>query len=109
MPELKLPLITNPHSGVQTQVTFDDDGRSHVEEKQPKQLFDMCRALGEDINDRALPLAGGTQRHMRHVAEIPNAVVNELMRAGIWGDKKAVLKWLDGEGRVFKSYPGRVA
>ena len=106
---MKLPLIINPHSGVQTQVVFDDNGRAHITEQQPKQLFGMCHALGQDINERALPLAGGTQRHMRHVAEIPNAVVNELMRKGIWGDKKAVLKWLDTEGRVFKSYPGKVA
>ncbi len=109
MPELKLPLITNPHSGVQTQVTFDDSGRAHIQERQPQQLIDMCAALGQDINDRALPLAGGTQRHMRHVGEIPNHVVNDLMRRGIWGDKKAVLKWLDTEGRKYKSYPGRVS
>ena len=109
MTEMKLPLITNPHSGVQTQVTYDDAGRAHIEEKQPKQLFDACKALGKDIDERALPLAGGTQRHMRHVAEIPNAVVGELMRRGIWGDKKAVLKWLDTEGRIFKSYQGRVS
>ena len=109
MPELKLPLIKNPHSGVQTQVVFDDAGKAHIEEKQPKQLFDMCKALGADMEDRALPLAGNTQRHMRHVAEIPNAIVNELMRRGIWGDKKALLKWLDTEGRAFKSYQGRVS
>ncbi len=106
---MKLPLITNPHSGVQTQVVFDDDGKTHITEKQPKKLFDACAALGADIDDRALPLAGGTQRHYKHVAEIPNAVVNELMRRGIWGDKKAVLKWLDSEGRIFKSYQGRVS
>ncbi len=107
---MKLPLINNPHSGVQTQIIFDDRGKvASIVETQPKVISDLAIALGADIDDRALPLAGGTQRHMRHVAEIPNHVVNDLIRRGIWGDKKAVLKWLDGEGRIWKSYRGRVS
>jgi len=40
----------------------------------------------------------------QRVASIPNIVVDELMRSGRWGDRKAMRKWLnDPENKMFRT------
>jgi hypothetical protein len=47
----------------------------------------------------------------RHIASIPTEVMNQLMRDGRapTQDRQAFLKWLDGPGRIWKSYKGSVS
>lgn len=50
-----------------------------------------------------------TQRHARQVAELPTIVVNRLIREGIWGDDKAMRRWLnDPDNRDFRTGGGRL-
>lgn len=98
----------NPLSGI-TSSPILQDGKLVMREVQPGKYPAAARIASAHQNDIAKPLIGNTQRHLRHVAEIPMAVVNQLIRDGIWGDEKAFRKWLDGDGKAWKSYPGTVS
>ena len=38
------------------------------------------------------------------VATIPNIIIDKLMKAGVWGDKKAMKKWLnDPDQKAFRT------
>ena len=38
------------------------------------------------------------------VATIPNIIIDKLMKAGVWGDKKAMKKWLnDPDQKTFRT------
>jgi hypothetical protein len=66
--------------------------------------------INNQANDwRKGSLIGNTQRHAQQVAEIPMIVVHRLMRDGIWGDDKALRKWLnDRDNRAFRTSGGKV-
>tara|TARA_R110002020_G_scaffold381841_1_gene592748 strand:+ start:230 stop:538 length:309 start_codon:yes stop_codon:yes gene_type:complete len=96
-------LISN-ESGVQTAVhTEDGDGTFHVTKKQDVQpTLDYTKYLREQPVDR--------KNEVRHIAEIPPVVAAKLIRDGIMGDSKAILKWLDKpENKVFKTVEGRLS
>ncbi len=96
-------LISN-ESGVQTAVhTEDGDGTFHVTKKQDVQpTLDYTKYLREQPVDR--------KNEVRHIAEIPPVVAAKLIREGIMGDSKAILKWLDKpENKVFKTVEGRLS
>ena len=96
-------LISN-ESGVQTAVhTEDGDGTFHVTKKQDVQpTLDYTKYLREQPIDR--------KNEVRHIAEIPPVVAAKLIRDGIMGDSKAILKWLDKpENKVFKTVEGRLS
>ena len=96
-------LISN-ESGVQTAVhTEDGDGTFHITKKQDVQpTLDYTKYLTEQPVDR--------KNEVRHIAEIPPVVAAKLIRDGIMGDSKAILKWLDKpENKVFKTVEGRLS
>ena len=96
-------LISN-ESGVQTAVhTEDGDGTFHVTKKQDVQpTLDYTKYLREQPVDR--------KNEVRHIAEIPPVVAAKLIRDGIMGDSKAILKWLDKpENKVVKTVEGRLS
>lgn len=96
-------LISN-ESGVQTAIhTEDGDGTFHVTKKQDVQpTLDYTKYLREQPVDR--------KNEVRHIAEIPPVVAAKLIRDGIMGDSKAILKWLDKpENKVFKTVEGRLS
>lgn len=90
--------------GVETAVhTEDGTGRFHVTKKQNVQpTLDYTKFLREQpVNRKA---------EDRHIAEIPPVLAAKLIRDGIMGDSKAILKWLDQpENKCFKTVEGRLA
>lgn len=90
--------------GVETAVhTEDGTGRFHVTKKQNVQpTLDYTKFLREQpVNRKA---------EDRHIAEIPPVLAAKLIRDGIMGDSKAILKWLDQpENKVFKTVEGRLS
>ena len=99
----KATTILSNESGVETAVhTEDGDGTFHVTKKQDVQpTLDYTKYLREQPVDR--------KNEVRHVAEIPPVLAAKLIRDGILGDSKAILKWLDKpENKVFKTVEGRL-
>ena len=91
-------------NGVETAVhTEDGNGRFHVTKKQDVQAtLDYTKYLREQPVDR--------KSADRHIAEIPPVLAARLIRDGILGDSKRLLKWLDmPENKCFKTVEGRLA
>ena len=90
--------------GVETAVhTEDGTGKFHVTKKQNVQpTLDYTKFLREQpVNRKA---------EDRHIAEIPPVLAAKLIRDGIMGDSKAILKWLDQpENKCFKTVEGRLS
>lgn len=102
-------LSRNPMTGVETSPIFDADGKlEKIVEVQSGAYVAAAKDWAQHTQENAHPLIGHTQNHRRQIAEIPTAVVNELMRQGIWGDTPALLKWLQHEGTIFRSSPGKL-
>lgn len=102
-------MFKNPISGVKTLPIFNADGQvEKFVETQDGTRIDNAEKLARHQAEEAPSLVGNTQRHRRHVAEIPTVIVNDLMRRGIWGDDKALLRWIETEGQAFKSFAGRL-
>jgi hypothetical protein len=90
--------IVGQTSKVVTKPIFDADGNVVAyTEVQNGHQSELMRQNVRHAEDRRLPLAGHTQRHWRHVAEIPNVFVNKLMREGIWDDPERREEWLKRE------------
>ena len=90
--------------GVQTAVhTEDGTGRFHVTKKQDVQAtLDYTKFLREQPVDR--------KSEDRHIAEIPPVLAAKLIRDGILGDSKRLLKWLDmPENKCFKTVEARLS
>lgn len=48
-------------------------------------------------------------KDMKHVAEIPLAVVERMMQDGSWNDPQAIKRWLNNpDNRAFRVWHGRV-
>ena len=91
-------------NGVETEVhTEDGDGTFHITKKQNVQsTLDYTKFLREQPVNR--------KSDDRHVAEIPPVLAAKLIRDGILGDSKAILKWLDKpENKCFKTVEGRLS
>ena len=90
--------------GVETAVhTEDGDGKFHVTKKQDVQAtLDYTKYLREQpVNRKA---------DDRHIAEIPPVLAAKLIRDGVLGDSKRLLKWLDmPENKCFKTVEGRLS
>ena len=100
----KATTILSNESGVETAVhTEDGDGTFHVTKKQDVQpTLDYTKYLREQPVDR--------KNEVRHVAEIPPVLAAKLIRDGILGDSKRLLKWLDQpENKCFKTVEGRLS
>ncbi len=90
--------------GVTTAVhTEDGTGKFHITKKQNVQpTLDYTKYLREQpVNRKA---------EDRHIAEIPPVLAAKLIRDGILGDSKRLLKWLDmPENKCFKTVEGRLS
>ena len=101
------------HNGVaQTTTTplFDADGNIvAMVEEQPRSMVEQAAILAKHANENAPDLKGGTQRHIRLAAEIPNIFVNDLMRRGIWQDTDRLMQWIEEEApQEFRAYAGKL-
>jgi len=91
-------------NGVETAVhTEDGDGTFHITKKQDVQpTLDYTKYLREQPVNR--------KSEDRHIAEIPPVLAAKLIRDGILGDSKRLLKWLDKpENKCFKTVEGRLS
>ena len=104
------PVHHNPVAQTTTTPLFDANGHIvAMVEEQPRSVVEEAAILATEANENALDLKGGTQRHMRLAAEIPNVFVNDLMRRGIWGNTERLKHWIEFEcPRDFKSFAGRL-
>lgn len=102
--------IVNPFTGIEIIPEIDHDGRiEKIVERQPISGTKKAMAVQEMINWETRRARPNTQHHRKHVAEIPNVVVGELMRDGVWWDDTAMKKWLDGPGSGYKTTTGRLS
>lgn len=101
MPKLttNLGTVDGVHTAIHTE---DGDGTFHVVKTQDIQpTLDYNKYLREQPVDR--------KADDRHIADIPPVIAAQLMRDGILGDSKAILKWLDKpENKVFKTVDERL-
>lgn len=100
----------NPASQTKTTPIFDcDNNIVAMVEAQSYESVDGAALMAKIAQENALDLKGGTQRHMRLAAEIPNVFVNDLMRRGIWQDTDRLIQWIEEEApRDFKAFAGRL-
>lgn len=98
---MKRPLTRSP-KGIKTEVEFQEDGSLtglpvFTETQAVGKIADFNNAMDNHVRQSA------TKGHV-HVAEIPIAVVNQLMRDGIWQDKDRLTKWLnDPDNRAWRT------
>ena len=106
---MKRLLTSNPVTGKQTYLNQNSDGSTFIENTQ---RFDGLLKLNKQMNDDWRPgNMLGTQRHMQHIAEIPNVVYAHLIEK--FGkpseNPKAWKQWLnDNENRAFRTGGGVV-
>lgn len=95
----KRTLVDPDEPHVKTEVIALENGNiatRRSEDAEP--LCDWNKAL-QNLDDGFTP-----SRDMRRVASLPLTVVEDLMKRGIWQDKKALRKWLaDGDNRAFRT------
>jgi len=102
-------ITSNPMTGKETYLNQNSDGSTFIENTQ---RFDGLLELNKQMNDDWRPgNMLGTQRHMQHIAEIPNVVYAHLIEK--FGkpseNPKAWKQWLnDNENRAFRTGGGVV-
>jgi len=106
---MKRPLKIDTTTGIEAYLHQNSDGTTHVEQRQNfKPLMELNKQMSNDWQYGQLR---GSQRHMAHVAEIPNVLYNELVRKlGRPADNpKGWKQWLnDNENRAFRTGGGYV-
>jgi hypothetical protein len=85
-------------NGVRQRLVIEQDGGVHLESSQD--VSDIIKAAHES--------RGSYSKFERlgddvKVASIPMLVMHDLMKKGIWQDKKALWKWLNTEGQMYKT------
>ena len=86
--------------------THEQDGGLLITKKQ-----DVTAILAQAKRERdAFPEHHGYYgREMVKAATIPNVMIEELMKSGVWFDKKAMKAWMnDPDNRAFRTSKGRV-
>ena len=104
---MKRLLKHDPITGIDVFMHQNSDGSTYIEQKQN---FDNLIKLNKHMaDDWRYGQMTGTQKHMAHVAEIPNVLYNELVQKfGRPADNpKAWKRWLNSnENRVFRTGGG---
>ena len=104
---MKRLLKHDPITGTDVFMYQNSDGSTYIEQKQN---FDNLIKLNKHMaDDWRYGQMTGTQKHMAHVAEIPNVLYNELVQKfGRPADNpKAWKRWLNSnENRVFRTGGG---
>ncbi len=93
--EKRVPLTADMGANLVRTEAFTDENRIFFQSKQdvtPIQEFNHFQR-----KETAQIFNSGFQRgdHWRHAARIPNIIVDQLMKKGIWQDKKRLKKWLN--------------
>ena len=103
-------VVYDPLRGIHVEVDLDADAGDGFVVHQVQRTAGLQARNDHEANEyRAGSMIGDTQRHMLHVAEIPVAIVHDLMNRGIWRDDKAMRRWLnDPDNRCFRTGGGRV-
>ena len=102
-------LKSDAQAGQELSLNIETDGTTRVVNKQNfAPLIELNKHMANEWRPGSMT---GTQRHMAHVAEIPNVVYNELVRK--FGrpaeNPKAWKRWLnDSENRVFRTGGGYI-
>ena len=75
---MKRVLYTDPNTKKEVYLHQNNDGSTVIEQKQ---RFDTLVKLNRQMNNDYTKgnMIGNTQRHMQHVAEIPNVVYNHCL------------------------------
>ncbi|REJ67616.1 MAG: hypothetical protein DWQ28_06465 [Proteobacteria bacterium] len=107
---MKRYLYTDPRTRKEVTIDQNNDGSTVIHQEQ---RFDGLMRLNKQMNNdwRRGDLAGNTQRHMAHVAEIPNVVYNHLLEklGPIHQNQKAWKAWLnDHQNRDFRTGGGHI-
>lgn len=106
---MKRNLITDINSGKTVNWVTDTDGSQRIETRQDfGNLLKLNKHMSDDWQYGQMR---GTQKHMAHVAEIPNVVYHELVKKfGKPSDNpKAWKQWLnDSENRAFRTGGGNI-
>tara|TARA_R100000353_G_scaffold25741_1_gene21947 strand:- start:659 stop:979 length:321 start_codon:yes stop_codon:yes gene_type:complete len=106
---MKRNLISDPTTGKEINLHQESDGSSYIEQTQ---RFDNLLKINKHMaDDWKYGQMRGTQKHMAHVAEIPNILYAELVQKfGKPADNpKAWKQWLnDSENRAFRTGGGKL-
>lgn len=107
---MKRYLYTDPRTRKEVTLHQNSDGSSVIEQRQEfGDLLKINKQMAGDYQPGSM--IGNTQRHLQHVAEIPNVVYNHLLeRFGpIRENPKAWKAWLnDSENQAFRTGGGRL-
>lgn len=88
----------DPVNGVRQRLVIEQDGGVHIQSTQDvdhilkhaheeRGSYSKFEKLGDDVK----------------VASVPMLVMHDLVKKGIWQDKKALWNWLNTEGRMYKT------
>ena len=106
---MKRVLYTDPHTKKEVYMHQNNDGSTVIEQKQ---RFDTLVKLNRQMNnDYRAHATANTQRHIQHVAEIPNVVYNHLLETlgPPAQNPKGWKAWLNNsENRDFRTGGGNV-
>ena len=105
---MKRPLITDPTTGKTTYIESDADGDHIVTEQRFAPLLRINKQMNNDWQKGQMR---GTQKHIQHVAEIPNVLYHHLLKTlGKPSENPSGWKrWLnDSENRDFRTGGGNI-
>lgn len=107
---MKRVLYTDPYTKKEVYMHQNNDGSTVIEQKQRfDTLIKLNRQMNNDYSKGSM--IGNTQRHMQHVAEIPNVVYNHLIETlgTPQENPKGWKAWLnDHQNRDFRTGGGHI-
>lgn len=105
---MKKYIYTDPYNRKEVSLEYESDGTQVIRQQQNfGDLIKLNRHMSNDYS--AGNMIGNTQRHMQHVAEIPNVVYNHLLQTlgPPRENPKAWKAWLnDHQNRDFRTGGG---
>tara|TARA_R110000787_G_scaffold47413_3_gene114747 strand:+ start:113 stop:433 length:321 start_codon:yes stop_codon:yes gene_type:complete len=106
---MKRQIQFDPQAGKNIKLVEDTDGSQRIESTQN---FDTLLKINKQMsNDWRYGQMTGSQKHMQHVAEIPNVIYNELLNkfGKLSENPKAWKQWLnDNQNRDFRTGGGNI-
>jgi len=107
---MKRYLYTDPRTRKEVAMHQNSDGSTYIEHRQE---FGNVLKLNKELEAEHRPgsMRGNTQRHVQHVAEIPNVVYAHLVEkfGPMHENPKAWKRWLnDSENRAFRTGGGHI-
>jgi hypothetical protein len=99
---MAIKTILDARGSMLSQVVVDEhepDRMVLVTEQDVTGIVDYCAAKAHEP----------ASKDMKHVAEIPLAVVERMMQEGSWNDPAAIKRWLNNpDNRAFRVWQGQV-